>query len=107
MKSFHKRLEELENTNQPEVCCAFFWVRKGHEKEDVELQKLELKEFCKDLPNETYYQVFNYGDPDETYESFMQRIRKERTLEQWWKWQTIRGVPCRDYKDAWKSLKKL
>lgn len=76
-------------------------------KEDIEVQKIELKEFCKDLPNETYYQVFNYGDPDETYESFMKQIRKERTLEQWWKQQIIRGVPCRDYKDAWKNLKKL
>lgn len=54
MRSFQKRLEVLEKINRHEICCAFFWVRKGHEKEDEERQKLELTESYKDLSNETY-----------------------------------------------------
>ena len=107
MRSIQKRLEDLETINRQEICCTILWVRRGCEEEDEKRQILELKEWCKDLPSETYYQMFGYGEPSETYEDFMQRLRKEITLDQWWKQYTIRGVPCRDYKEDWKKLKKL
>jgi len=107
MRSIQKRLEVLEQIEQQEICCAFFWVRRGHEESDKDRQKTELREFNQTLPEETYYLMFRYGNQNETYEDFMHRIRKGRTNEMWWKQQTIRGVPCQDYKDAWKNLKKL
>lgn len=107
MRSIQKRLEALEKVDLVEICCAFFWVRQGHEEEDEQQQKSELREFDKDLPENTYYQIFRYGAQDETYEDFMYRVRRGCTDEQWWRQQTIRGVPCRDYKDDWKDLKKL
>lgn len=109
MKSIQKRLSMLEEMQKGkrELCIAFFWVRRGHEEQDEVRQKAELKECYNDLPKETYYQLFSLDAPEETYENFVLRIRKKRTLEQWWKEQTIRGVPCNDYIDVSKRLKKL
>lgn len=108
MKSSQRRLLNLEDKlkEKQELCIAIFWVRKGPEEEDSEKQRTEFKEYFKDLPDEKYYQTLAMEAPEKTYEDFMQYVRKGRSFEQWWSLQTIKGIPCNDYKDALKELKK-
>lgn len=109
MKTFQNRLSKLEEKHAPksELCIAFLWVRKDHEKEDVQRQIQELKEVCKDLPSESFYQIFALDAPNESYDSFTEKLRKECTLEQWWKRQTIRGEPHNDYSNASEKWKRI
>ena len=109
MKSFQKRLLELEESSRErnELFIAIFWVRLGYEEEDIERQKMELKQFYKDLPKESFHQTFILDSNGMSYDDFMQYIRKQLTTEEWWKKQVIRGIPCNDYREGLKKLKKI
>lgn len=109
MKPILKRLLDLEEKQKEpkELCIFFFWVREGYEEEDVMKQKMEYTKLFKDLPVDTFYQIFTLRTEEMTYGDFMQNIRKQRSPEQWCKSQTIRGVPCNDYKDVVKKLNRL
>ena len=108
-KTIQRRLAEIEESQKErkQVCVAFFCVRREHEDEDVERQKLELKEFLGMLPAEVYFQVWPANAPGMTYESFIQKIRMNRSFNEWWEQFTVIGIPCREYKDAFAKLKKL